>query len=40
VDDKAADTWDKVKNSTEEAFGKLERKLDNWRDKAKRRLDK
>jgi TolA-binding protein len=40
VDDKAADTWDKVKNSTEEAFGKLERRLDSWRDKAKRRLDK
>lgn len=39
VDDKAADTWDRVKDSTESAFNKMEKKLDEWKTDVKRRID-
>lgn len=40
VDDKASDAWEKVKDSTETAFNKIERKLDEWKTDAKRRMDR
>lgn len=40
VDEKAAGAWEKVKDSTEATFARLEKKLDEWRSDAKRRIDK